>query len=136
MPVASAAFTRGALVAQQWTVWTSVVPETLVEFTNTSVAVNRHDQRPTSTERKLRGALVAVGFIDVSVEVQVLIDDEGGFRGVLESMLHTRGPSTASPTRERPKYSHASTLLSATAPTCRSSHNSWWSRPSPDEPVS
>jgi len=37
--------------------------------------------------RKLRGALVAAGFVDVTVEVQVLIDDQGGFRGIVESML-------------------------------------------------
>jgi hypothetical protein len=37
--------------------------------------------------RKLRGAFVAAGFVDVTVEVQVLQDDEGGFRGIVESML-------------------------------------------------
>ncbi len=35
--------------AQQWKVWTSVVPEMLLEFPNASVAVRRHDHRPTST---------------------------------------------------------------------------------------
>jgi SAM-dependent methyltransferase len=37
--------------------------------------------------RKLRGEFVAVGFSDVTVEVQVLQDEQGGFRGIIESML-------------------------------------------------
>jgi arsenite methyltransferase len=37
--------------------------------------------------RKLRGAFIAAGFVDVTVEVQVLQDDEGAFRGIVESML-------------------------------------------------
>ena len=37
--------------------------------------------------RKLRGAFVSAGFIDVTVEVQVLQDDVGVFRGIVENML-------------------------------------------------
>ena len=67
--------------------------------------------------RKLRGAFVAAGFVDVTVEVQVLQEDEGGFAASSRACSATAVRSSASATIEALKCSRRWTGRSPSAPT-------------------